>query len=389
MSYADAVRPSTQTRLAIVCAAMAFALLCRYVYAFHLGLTHINTDTGDYFSMAKAIMSGEPYSYLPNGYPILIAGFLSLFGEAGAGQGLLWLNVILGAATVALATDMASRSGVIAALLCAMILSIWPNQLNYTRLLMSETPATIFLVFGVFLAQNQRSLSAGVTLGLAALFRSTLLPVGLIVAAVMFLFDKRMHAGWLLAGVIAVLIAETAAVGAGILAKSSNFGPNLIISITGTSSGGVDFHTNADTRTPFMSYFGFMISHPVTFFEQRWSSFWELWGPWPNAGDEHAPRSALARAVIGLRFPLLILSIAGVFARFITRDRDPNGYYDALVLLAPIAAVTALHVVFFSTARFSFPVEPFAIILASGLAGDAIRRATPPAAHRNRARPVA
>ncbi len=366
--------PTLQTRVMIVSASFALAVLCRYVVTFQSGLTNFNTDTAAYFNMARAMLEGEPISYFPNGYSVLVAAAFSLFGNSGTIPALLWLNIVLGAATVAIATAIVARQGATGAILCAVILAAWPNQLNYTRQLLSEVPATFFLVLGVFLSLHRRSLLAGIALGLAVLCRTTLLPVSGSVAILMFLFGNRPGAGWLLAGIITVLIAEMAAIGAGLLAESANLGPNLVISVTSTSSEGINFNP-VYTGNPVKIYLGFMFSQPLEFLEQRWSSLWELWGPWPNAGDANTPRSEISRAIIGLRFPLLLMAISCFLLRCWERRRNEAAFYEALVLLSPIAVVTAIHIVFFSTSRFSFTMEPFAITLVAGLLGDLLRRA--------------
>jgi hypothetical protein len=83
---------------------------------------------------------------------------------------------------------------------------------------------------------------------------------------------------------------------------------------------------------------------------------YELWGPWPHAGDVGAPRGTLARLVIGLRFPLLVLALAGLC---LGRRR-----IETWMVAAPLIAGTAIHIAFFSASpRFTVPMEPSAIVL--------------------------
>ena len=85
-------------------------------------------------------------------------------------------------------------------------------------------------------------------------------------------------------------------------------------------------------------------------------ALWELWGFWPDAGDEDNPRDWKRRALIGLRFPLFLFAVAGAWV----------GRHDWRVwaCFIPIAAITLVHTAFFSTSRFTYTVEPLAMVLA-------------------------
>jgi len=76
----------------------------------------------------------------------------------------------------------------------------------------------------------------------------------------------------------------------------------------------------------------------------------------------------LVRLVIGLRFPLLILALAGL--------RMSSRRLESWMVAAPLVALTAVHVAFFSgSPRFTIPMEPAAIILAAVAAQRAIKPA--------------
>ena len=51
---------------------LALALLLRAALCIHERSHWFNTDTADYLRMAGAIRSHHPYSFFPNGYPLLI-----------------------------------------------------------------------------------------------------------------------------------------------------------------------------------------------------------------------------------------------------------------------------------------------------------------------------
>jgi hypothetical protein len=78
------------------------------------------------------------------------------------------------------------------------------------------------------------------------------------------------------------------------------------------------------------------------------------------------------RIAIGLRFPALLLAIAAVWAG---RSR-----IEIWCVAMPILVVTITHSVFFSTARFTFTIEPALLILATlGVANIAGRVVVRPA----------
>ena len=50
------------------------ALLSRVYIVFFSGLPWYGPDTGNYIKMARAIIDGNPISFFPNGFPLLLAG---------------------------------------------------------------------------------------------------------------------------------------------------------------------------------------------------------------------------------------------------------------------------------------------------------------------------
>ena len=65
----------------------------------------------------------------------------------------------------------------------------------------------------------------------------------------------------------------------------------------------------------------------------------------------------MTRLAIGLRFPAVLLAIV---AFWVGRRR-----LEIWCVAMPILAVTVVHTVFFSTARFTFPAEPPLLVLAA------------------------
>ena len=55
----------------------------------------------------------------------------------------------------------------------------WPNQLNYSRQLLSEVPSTFFMILGIYLLTKKSLYSnffGGATIAFASIIRSTILP---------------------------------------------------------------------------------------------------------------------------------------------------------------------------------------------------------------------
>jgi hypothetical protein len=188
---------------------------------------------------------------------------------------------------------------------------------------------------------------------------------------VLLFFRRSRRAGLgLAAGAVLVALLNVGLLTAGVIAPTRHTGPNLLMAIQSTSSEGIVFSTrgfSAEERAaPLATYVRFAAEHPGTFAHQRASALWELWGPWPAAGDASSPRGAGTRVLIGLRFVLVLLAIGGLVRRY----REP----DAWLLAAPILAITVVHVVFFATPRFTYVVEPLALVLAAWAIRDTMAR---------------
>jgi hypothetical protein len=171
---------------------------------------------------------------------------------------------------------------------------------------------------------------------------------------------------FLLIGLIAGPASDYSLQAAGIIKPSSNFGSNLLIAISNNSTEGVDFSMNQfsqhEIEHPVITYLEFAAKHPIEFGQQRLSALWELWGPWPEPGDSKNPRGSVTRALIGLRFPLLLFALLALW------NRRKN--LDSVLMFVTILVITITHFLFFSTPRFGFPIEPLLIVLAVAGIGD-------------------
>lgn len=343
------------------------AFLLRVYMCFFSGLTNYNSDTISYFQMADGILSGAPISYFPNGYPLIVAGVRLIVEQNFVNSALLALNVLLSTAVVAMAYYISKRiSGSVSALIVAALVAVWPNQLNYTRQLLSEAPCVFFLTAAIALLLFEHRLLSGIAFSAASLVRSSLLPVGPLELCVIFIRRPNRQALFLLIGLTTGPAFDYSLQAAGIIKPSSNFGSNLLIAITGNSTEGVDFSMSKfsqhEIEHPVITYLEFAAKRPIEFGQQRLSALWELWGPWPEPGDLKNPRGSVTRALIGLRFPLLLFALLALW------NRRKN--LDSVLMFVPILVITMTHFVFFSTPRFTFPIEPLLIVLAVAGIGD-------------------
>ncbi|HWI17853.1 MAG TPA: hypothetical protein VNT81_08900, partial [Vicinamibacterales bacterium] len=171
----------TASQRRLLAAFTAVALVIRAAAAWRF--SWYNTDTLAYFDMATAIADGRPMSYFPNGYPLLIYAVRSLAGDINAPGVLVGLNVLASTLIVPVvaligARCFSARVGLVAAALVA----VWPNQINYTRQILTEAPAAATIVLAVAALLSRRDAMAGALAYGAVLLRSTLLPAAVLFA---------------------------------------------------------------------------------------------------------------------------------------------------------------------------------------------------------------
>jgi 4-amino-4-deoxy-L-arabinose transferase-like glycosyltransferase len=191
MTAADRLASLTPARWWLLL--ITIALLTRLAWAFAMAPRQPFTDEIHYISHAPSLAegkgyvdeSGRPTAYWPVGYPALLSIFYRLGGYSQAANTIL--QIALGIATAvifALIGTMAfgPRIGRPAALL----LAIYPNQVFYSTLNLTEPLFGFFVIASVaLLSRSSRELdrggnqvlllaAAGITIGLASLVRSVL-----------------------------------------------------------------------------------------------------------------------------------------------------------------------------------------------------------------------
>ncbi len=342
---------------------LTIAFACRAVVTFSLDLPWASGDTRAYLDMATNILAGTPRAYLPNGYPLFIAGMRAVLGEALLIPALQIVNVLASTATVGVIAVLGRRiAGERIGVFAALGVALYPNQINAVRYLLTESITGFLLVIGMLLFLVPRRLLSGAAFYVVTLFRSTyslLLPI-LVIISLAFREPKISLSRFVIGILIPASLYGLLLVG-GVLRPSNNLGVNFLISIHNRSHAGIvwpalDEYSEQERAHPVRAYVAFARDHPDEFVIQRLSSLWTLWGPMAPMGSGDLRRSLGSALLLGLRFPLLLLALVGIF-----RNRGNRAVW---VVAAPLFAVTLVHTIFFSSHRFTVPIEPLLILLA-------------------------
>ncbi|MGH2939029.1 MAG: ArnT family glycosyltransferase [Solirubrobacterales bacterium] len=178
-----------------------------------------NLDEGNGFTVgANATQPSTDYS---PGLPLFVAGIYKVTGGVHERLARILLALIGALAPLfayllarRLAAHPLSRGGVVAGLIAALVVAIYPATIEYTGMLMTE-PLAATLLAGAMLAilwaadgdSAWRWLVPGLTLGALALVRPEYLAIGLLLALLVFL-RQRLHMPWkraLLAAAVVVV----------------------------------------------------------------------------------------------------------------------------------------------------------------------------------------
>jgi len=340
---------------------ITLAIIARVYIAFGTGLAWFSVDSVNYIIQAKALLSGEYLYYFPNGYPLIIAFFLTLSPLIPFKIGLIIFNIILSTLTVVLVyliSEKLFEGHRKFALIAASIAAFYPNQLNYTRFILTEVPATFFLVLSIYLLMQKRNNLAGLSIGFASAIKTTLLPV-ILLFMIYLLITKKIREGFRFT--IFGLIPVSAFLLYGYLITG---GFTLYIDVPKVFfiSLGLE-EVPPDFLSGLGLYLKYLITNPVEFILDRIKSLWDLWGFLPEA-NEGLRSNIFFRILIGLRFPLLILAVIG----FIKIPKNSISIY----LILPALVITLIHALvitstnesFIANPRYIFPAEPSLIVLA-------------------------
>jgi hypothetical protein len=338
-------------------------MLCRICISFFSGLNNIHTDSHDYFQQADALLSGGYINFFPNGYPFIVALVKYCTGNSAV-MVLLWLNILMSVLIIYFSYDITKKifAQENTALLAAFIVAFFPSQINYLRWLMTEVPTTFFMLGAYFFYFNKKYWWSGVFLGVATLVRTEILPVLILLLVIDAVHRRNISWGLLVGGFLPLLVAASYCyhkTGEFSLAGHGRF--NILASIT-ASGDYVDWgyskkHPEYDTKAKAVElYVATFKGHPLDFIKNRLHNLWELWGFY--ASSTITGRHVGTRIIIGLgNFFLIAFGLPAWW-----KNRKD---YKALIMILPFVVITAVHIVFFAMQRYTYPVEPFMIILAA------------------------
>ena len=297
------------------------------------------------------LKKGGYNNYFPNGYPLIIL-LVSMFSPLEIG--LLWLNIILSLFTVLFIYLISENltGNFYIALICAAVLTFYPNQINYVHSILTEVTSTFFLALAIYLFQKEKVIYSGLALGFAIIIRTTLIFVPFLFFLYLFFNNQRKEGlTWFLSFLIIPLLLMFYGY---LVSGNFTLGSNSIHDIYQT--------INRPYNEPFTkaqgisAYFNYIISSPAQFLKDRALSFWNLWGFLAPPATVGLRSRFLFRVIVGLRFPLLMLGIYGCIK--MKTKKIP------ILLILPAISITIIHTLFFSDTRYTFSAEPFLIILA-------------------------
>ncbi len=287
-------------------------------------------------------------------------------------------NIFLGVFTVWLVYDLVRRAfDVISARWAAVFVAFYPLFLLYTGQLLSETPVLLLVALAlwlIWLVHDRPALwfaPAGVVLGLAALTRETMLPIGILIALWTCIdrLSKRWPQRMSPAVVILAFIGLTltpwtirnymmtgkfiplTSLGGGSLWVANN--PLADGTAKGLRSPQIDALPESQRGVAYRKMaVQFIRENPGRFVQltlRRLQYFWHLTYHGEGLGE-------IAFLVVYL--PMLSLAAIGVWAGW-QLDR-----YAVLLLLTIPISLTVLHMIFLPTGRYRLPAELVVCMLA-------------------------
>ncbi len=341
---------------------LGIGLLIRICISFFTALPWMHKDSNDYFDQANTILAGGYTNFFPNGYPFIIAGVKLLAGSQVENI-LMILNIVMSVTTIYFVFSIAKKvfGNLTIALLAALIITLFPSQVNYTRWLTTEVPTAFFLTGAYYFFVHRKNWLSGLFFGLAIVTRTEILPIMALLLIIELLYRKKLNFQMLFGTLLPVLM-----VGYYCYIKTGNFSisghgrVNILTSVT--ASGGYldweydDQHPEANTSGKAVQlYLTHFKSDPGGFISNRLMNFWEMWG-YPS--DAQGSRGTLTRLVIFAGN--LFLLFFGITAWWKNRKK-----FDVSILIIPFVIISAVHIVLFAMQRYTYPVEPFMIILSA------------------------
>jgi hypothetical protein len=316
-------------------------------------------DSRNYIKQAEMLLEGRYSLYFPNGFPLITALFIPFKNIIDLGTCLITLNIILSSATVYLIYEICRESfnKKYIAFIAVTVAAVYPNQVKYVHWFLSEVPAAFFITLSLYLFIKKKYLSSGMAVGFASMIRTTLLPAGLLFT--LYLIIRKNSSAYKYFAFYSLVISIFLIYGyarTGFFTIGQNAAHNLSITTEFSDTASFPKVHLKTLNGSLNDYVSFAITNPSEFTIERLENFWDLWGPMPPWRETWKGRSKFFW-LIGIRSILFLLAVFG----FIKSDKNPAVIFSILA----VASVTLIHMIYFADPRFTYTIEPFAIILAS------------------------
>ncbi|HXB08822.1 MAG TPA: glycosyltransferase family 39 protein [Puia sp.] len=342
---------------------LVIGFLVRSMICFFSRLPNMHHDSWEYYDQATALLSGSYTNYFPNGYPLIIAISRVIAGTHYQ-TFLLWTNIALSTLCIGFVYDIGKRvfNSPVTGLLAATILAILPSQINYVRWLTTEVPTAFFLLGAYFYYYRAQHFRSGIFFALAIFVRTNIAPIPLLLLAILAIREKRIPWRLAIGSALPLLAVCTYCYWkTGEFTIAGNNQINIVYSIT-AKGGYVDFqynekHPELDTSPKAINaYLDHMKEDPAEFISQKCANCWELWGFYPST--VRGTRGTASRLLIGMgNFFMVVFGLAGWWFN--------RRLLAARLLMLPFITVTLIHTILFALTRYTYPVEPFMVLLAS------------------------
>ena len=378
-------------------------------------------DEQQYTRIAENVAAGngfgwaadQPTSIRPPLYPGLLAATWTFFGTTSF-QAIRAIQILLSLATAALVFVLGraawnERVGAAGAAMCWL----YPSLIFYDSLILTETLFTLLLVAfvaaTVTLVRTPRALAAvacGATLGLAALTRSVLWPLPIILcpgllllmegtfirrvalAALVFIAYGAVIAPWAIRNTRlqgTVTIVDTMS-GMNLRMGNYEYTPDDrmwdAVSLTGEKNWvhGItsDLGTGAITEGQKDKWaqrkaIEYMKAHPLETLRRSLIKFADFWGlerefmAGVQQGMYSPPAWFSLLASVAILLAYALVAIAGAAGMWIAAPRDKRMH---LILLLPVVVLVGAHAIAFGHSRYHLPLIPILGLYAAALAVD-------------------
>ena len=347
----------------LLAAILTVGFLLRVWVCFFTHLPHMHRDSQEYYKQAESLLAGGYTNFFPNGYPLIVAIAKFIAGTASDSL-LIWINIAFSTLTVWFTWDIAKRvfPNPLVAPVAAALVAIFPSQINYVRWLTSEVPTVFFLLGAYFFYYRKQWVRSGIFFALAIFVRTNVAPIPVLLLVIKIIREKkipwRLAAGTLLP---LLLIGFYCFLKTGEFSIAGNNQINILYAVAAKGDS-IDFtlnrkHPEINTSGKAMKmYIDHMTNRPMDFLQQKWANYWELWGFYPTSA--RGTRGAGSRILLGSgNFFMVVFGLIGWW-----RHRR---LLAANLLMLPFVTITAIHVLLFALTRYTYPVEPFMILLAA------------------------